>query len=208
MSAEALTYDSLISDIQLYCERYDEPFLSQRARFVMMAENRIASECRGLGLQKYVTGSMNSNEFEKPTRWRETISFNVTVGTERVFLFERSYDYCRSYAPDAAVTGAPRFYADYDYEHFFIAPTPDATYDFELAYYERPEPLSDTNQTNWTTRYYPQLLLYACLLETAPFLKNDQRIAGWQALYDRAKQGLEQESNRRTIDRAAVRSGE
>jgi hypothetical protein len=208
--AESLTYASLLTDVQTYAERSDDPFITQIPRFVMMAENRLASEVRGLGLQKYVTGVLNGNSMAKPERWRETISFNVTVASQRVFLQERTYDYCRAFCPDPSVTGTPRYYADYQYEHFLVVPTPTSNYAFELAYYERPEPLSDTNQSNWITQYAPQLLLYATLLEAQPFLKRPERIAEFQALYDRALQGIAQESTRRiSADRAGTaRNGE
>lgn len=208
--AEALTYTSLLSDVQTYCERSDNPFVAQIPRFVMMAENRLASEVRGLGFQRYVTGTLTGNTIAKPERWRETVSLNITVGTERVFLQPRSYDYCRAFAPDPAVTGQPRYYADYGYEHYLIAATPDQNYAFELAYYERPEPLSDQNETSWTTQYAPQLLLYATLLEAQPFLKRPDTAQQWQALYDRALQGVAQETSRRvSADRAATtRAGE
>ena len=68
--AEALTYASLLTDVQTYCERTDNPFVAQISRFVMMAENRLASEVRGLGFQKYVTGTMSGNTIAKPERWR------------------------------------------------------------------------------------------------------------------------------------------
>lgn len=208
--AEAMTYSSLVSDVIVYSERSDAPFSDQVPRFVMMAENRLASEVRGLGLQKYVTGTLNGNTIAKPERWRETVSFNITVASERVFLQQRTYDYCRAFCPDPAVTGTPRYYADYEYEHFLVVPTPTSNYAFELAYYERPEPLSDANETNWLTRYVPQLLLYATLLEAQPFLKRPERIAEFQALYDRALQGIAQESTRRIgADRASTtRNGE
>lgn len=204
--AEAMTYTSLISDVQIYVDRTDEPFVSQIPRFVMLAENRLASEVRGLGVQQYVTGNLNGNTLAKPARWRETISFNFTNGAgERVFLYPRTYDYCRAFWPDPEVTDLPRYYADYAYEHFLIVPTPSTGAAFELAYYERPEPLSDSNQTSWFTQYAPQLLLYATLLEAQPFLKRPERIAEFQALYDRALQGVAQESSRRIgADRAAT----
>lgn len=208
--AESVTYSSLVTDIITYSERTDSPFSDQVPRFIMMCENRLASEVRGLGLQKYVTGTLTSNTIDKPARWRETISFNVTVNSERVFLQERTYDYCRSFCPNPATTGVPRYYADYEYEHFLVVPTPASNYAFELAYYERPEPLSDANQTNWLTQYAPQVLLYGSLLEAQPFLKRPERVAEFQGLYDRALQGLAQESNRRiTADRAGTnRNGE
>lgn len=204
-AAASMTYDSLVSDITVYAERSDAPFTDQIPRFIMMAENRLASEVRGLGFQKYVTTSVSSNTFAKPERWRETISINVVSGISRVFLQHRSYDYCRTFWPDASSTGTPRYYADYEYEHLLIVPTPASAYTAEIAYYERPAPLSSTNQENWTTQYAPQLLLYACLLEAQPFLKRPERTQEFQALYDRALQGLGIESQRRTTDRAAAK---
>jgi hypothetical protein len=195
-----MTYDSLKNDITLYAEREDGPFLAQIPSFIALAENRLASEIKPLGFLRVVTGTMNGNTLAKPTRWRRSRSFAVTVGSQRVFLLERSYEYCRTFAPGSASSGVPRYYADYDYEHFFFAPTPALNYDFELLYYERPEPLSDDVQTNWTTRYAPQLLLYATLLEAQPFLKTSERIAEFQGLFDRAKQAILLEEVARSID--------
>ena len=208
--AEAMTYDSLVNDISGYAERTDNPFTTQIPRFIMMAENRLASEVRGLGLQKYVTGNLAGNTMPKPERWRETVSFNITTTTGRKFLQPRTYDYCRAFAPDPTKQDVPRYYADYEYEHFLVVPTPDQQYAFELAYYERPQPLGDSNQTNWLTQYAPQLLLYAALLEAQPYLKRSERIAEFQGLYDRALQGIAQETSRRVnSDRASTsRAGE
>ena len=208
MTAAAMTYDSLLADIQTYSERRDEPFVSQLPRFVMMAENRIATECRGLGFKRFVSGILGSSVVEKPARWRETLSINVTVGTERQTLRERGYEYCREFAPDASVVGVPRYYADYGFEHWLIVPTPDQNYVCEISFHERPEPLSSTNQTSWTTQYAPQLLLYATLLEAAPFLKRPDLLQQWQGMYEAAKNALAGESGRRMQDNNATRSVE
>jgi hypothetical protein len=194
------TYASLKADIAQYAERNDSPFVDQVPNFILLAENRLASEVKTLGFQRSVNGTLTSNILAKPVRWRRTRSFSILNASERVYLFERSYEYCRTYAPDVAISGVPRYYADYDYEHYFIAPTPDQNYVFELSYYELPEPLSDTNQTNWTTRYAPQLLLYASLLEAQPFLKMPERIAEFQGLYDRALQAVTKEDADRIRD--------
>ena len=61
-------------------------------------------------------------------------------------------------------------------------------------------------ETNWLTEYAPDLLLYAALLEAAPFLKKDERIGTWQAMYDRAAQALSGEDLKRIMDRSANRS--
>lgn len=202
----AMTYDSLVQDLKDYCERTDAPFTNQVPRFIMLAENRIASENKPLGFLRTVSGTLNGNVLAKPIRWRKTRTFVLIVGAERQFLYNRSYEFLRSYWPDPAKVDRPYYYADYDYEHFFIAPTPDLQYAFELQYYELPEQLSTTTQTNWTTRYAPQLLLYAALIEAMPFLKTSERIPEFQGLYDRAMQAIIKEDQSRVIDAAAARS--
>ena len=199
----SMTYDSLKTDIATYCERDDDPFLTQLPRFIMMAENRIASEDKPLGFVRVVSGTLNGNTLVKPIRWRKTKSFSILNGSERSYLKLRSYEYCRTYWPNASVQDVPTIYCDYDYEHFLIAPSPDAQYAFELAYYERPEPLSDVQQVNWTTQYAPQLLLYGALMEAMPFLKTSERIPEFQGLYDRALQAIKAEDASRIVDATA-----
>ena len=206
MSA-AMTFDSLVDDIKTYTERGgDSAFVAQIPRIIALAENRLSSEVKALGYQRYVEGTINSNTAAKPARWRSTIAINITSNGIRYYLKQRSYDYCRAYAPDTTVTGAPVYYADYGYEHFFIAPTPDTDYSFELAYFERPEPLDDMNQTNWTTQYAPQLLLYGCLLECAPFLKNPDALQTWQQMYAQAVAGIAREDSMRVTARTEQRT--
>ena len=207
---ESMTYDSLVQDVEDYAERHDSTFLNQIPRFIMMAENRIASECRGLGFVKFATGNLTQGDpkLAKPARWRETASLTITVSNQRVFLKERAYTYCRAYWPNEALTDVPVYYADYGYEHLLLAPTPNSAYALELSYHERPEPLSAANQVSWTTQYAPQLLLFGALLEAQPFLKRPERVAEFQTLFDRAKAAVEQESAfRMNGDQALGRTG-
>lgn len=208
-AAAALTYDSLVTDVMTYAERDDSPFVDQIPRLIMMAENRIASSVRGLGLIKFANTSLTQGVaiYPKPARWRETASFSYIGSTDaRVYLKEREYEYCRTYWPIVALMGTPKYYANYDYENFLVVSTPDATYSAELSYYERPEPLSSTNQVNWTTQYAPQLLLYGTLLEAQPFLKLPERIAEFRAFYDEAVKNVATESTRRAQDQAMNRT--
>lgn len=119
---------------------------------------------------------------------------------ERTTLYPRSYEFCNDYWPDRTQTGDPKFYADYDYGHWFIVPTPTITNPFEVVYYQRPEPLSDTNQTNWFTEYAPDLLFYACLLESMVYLKNDQRVSVWKDYYTQAASAIKMEDSKRKFD--------
>ena len=202
----AMTYDSLVSDIETYAERTDTPFTDQVPRFIMMAENKLAAETKPLGYVRVVSGSLAANTMVKPSRWRRTKSFSILTANTRSYLFERSYEYCRTYWPDATQTGTPRYYSDYDYETFFIAPTPSASFIFELSYFERPEPLSSTQQTSWLTQYAPQVILYACMVEAMPFLKLPEQIPVWQGLLDRALMSIAKEDESRIVDSAGQRN--
>jgi hypothetical protein len=205
-TAAVMTYDSLVNDISTYLERTDTATLEKIPQFIMFAEQVLASEIKFLGNLTVADGTMTANNpiLDKPARWRKTVSFNVTVAGERVPVFLRKYEYVREYWPDDTQTGVPAFYCDYDYTHWLVAPTPATNYTFQVLYYERNQPLDSANQSNWFTQYAPQAMLYGSLLQAMPFLKNDERIPVWQAMYDKAIALLKQEDLTRVGDRQTV----
>jgi hypothetical protein len=205
--AEALTYSSLVTDIALYVERDDADFLAQIPRFIMLAENKLASTIKGLGFSRTVNFNLQVNNavYQKPVRWRETTSISILVNGQRSFLKSRSSEYVQTYWPDQSQTDVVKYYSDYDYEHWLVAPTPSSNLVATVGYYERPEPLSDANQTNWTTQYAPQLLLYASLLEAQPFLKTPERIQEFQMAYEQAAMAINKENVGRLTDSGSRR---
>jgi len=84
-----------------------------------------------------------------------------------------------------------------------LAPTPDQAYTLEVLYYERIQPLSSDNQTNWLTQNAPTAMLFGTLLQAMPFLKNDQRQI-FQQKYTEAIQSLKTEDTSRLGDRQSV----
>lgn len=213
--ATTMTFSTLKQDVQRYLERgasfvADPVFFEQIPRLINLAERRIARELKVQGFINVVSGTLNAGQsvYDKPDRWRDTISINIgtgPTGAKRKTLFTRTYEYLRSYWPDEAETAEPIFYSDYDYSHWLIAPTPTTSHPIEILYYELPPLLDDTTQTNWLSEYAPQLLLYGTLLEATPFLKNDERIGTWQQYYDRAAAMLNGEDLAKILDRSAVR---
>ena len=204
--ASVMTYDSLTENIQSYLERTDTATLDKIPLFIMLAEQVIASEIKFLGNLTVNTSTMTIGQFviDKPARWHKTVSMNVIVNGERQPILLRKYEYLREYWPNQTQTSVPLFYADYDYTHWLVAPTPAAAYSFEVLYYERNQPLDSTNQTNWFTIYAPQALLYGSLLQAMPFLKNDDRIPMWQAQYQAIMQVLKAEDVTRIGDRQST----
>jgi hypothetical protein len=204
-TAAVMTYDSLVSDIQSYLERTDTATIEKIPTFIMLAEQVIASQIKFLGNLTVNASNMTESQpiIDKPARWHKTVSMNVTVAGKRYPVLLRKYEYLREYAPDPADTGVPKYYADYDYTHWLVAPTPADDYAFEVLYYERVQPLDSSNQTNWFTIYAPQALLYGSLLQAMPYLKNDDRMAMWQQQYDLIINTLKAEDVVRVADRQA-----
>jgi hypothetical protein len=209
MSGYIMTYDSLLEDVRRYLERgfteqSDQIVYDQLPRLVTLGERRIARELKIEGFIRAVTTPLQAGVpvYMKPDRWRDTVSMSV----DNKPIFARSYEYCRNYWPDEAETGTPGYYADYDYQHWLLVPTPATAQTLEILYYEQPRFLGPEFQTNWLTEYAPDTLLYATLLEATPFLKNDERIQTWQGMYDRAAQALNGEDLKRILDRSANRS--
>ena len=205
-TAAVMTYDSLVENIQSYLERSDAATIEKIPLFIMLAEQTIASQIKFLGNLTVQTSTMTAgaNVIDKPARWHKTVSMNITVAGKRQPVLIRRYEYLREYWPDPAATDVPKFYCDYDYTHWMVAPTPDLPYNFEVLYYERLQPLDSSNQTNWFTIYAPQALLYGSLLQAMPFLKNDDRVVLWQGLYQQAMDVLVAEDKLRVADRQAV----
>ena len=205
-TAAVMTYDSLFNDVETYLERTDQATIDKIPQFIMLAEQVIAADLKILGNLTVAESNMvmGSATIDKPARWRKTVSMNVTVDGRRQPVLLRKYEYLREYWPDPASTDIPMFYCDYDYTHWLIAPTPDVDYDYEVLYYERPQPLDSANQSNWFTQYAPQALLYGSLLQAMPFLKNDERLPMWQGQYDQIMNVLKTEDVARIGDRQAI----
>jgi len=206
--AYVMTFTSLKVDMRRYLERgfteeSDPLVYDQIPRLINMAERRIAHELKLQGFINAVSTPLVPGVavYKKPDRWRETVS--MTLGGTP--LTTRSYEYLRNFWPVESETGSPLFYADYDYSHWLITPTPAVAGSLEVLFYQMPRLLDDENETNWLTEFAPNILLYGALLEATPYVKNDERVPLWQATYDRAAQALSGEDMKKVMDRSAMR---
>jgi hypothetical protein len=199
-----LTYDSLTSAVEQYLERNDASVVNQIPTFITLCEFEIAQQIKTLGQQQVVQSTMSINNpiLPKPARWRKTVSFNVTGSSGPSPVFLRKYEYLLSYNTGGS-SGLPLYYADYDYDHWLVSPTPDQAYPFQVLFYERLQPLDSVNQTNWITQNAPNAMLYGTLLQAMPFLKNDQRQI-FQEKYKEAMAILKVEDQLRVGDRQSI----
>jgi hypothetical protein len=198
----SINYQALVEMLPSWMERKDDAFKAQIPRFINLAENRIATDMKQEGFQAVVTSVLDvSNIQPKPVFWRETISFTIKIGNKWVDLKLRSLEYIKRFWPEILRTGIPAYYADYNFQHFYVAPTPAEPIEFELVYYARLEPLNDTHQENWITLNAPQTLFFATMLEATMWCKNPAAEQKWMQQYQIAVGGIVAEDGDRKEDR-------
>lgn len=66
---------------------------------------------------------------------------------------------------------------------FIFGPFPDSAYTVVGNYYASASVLSGSVATNWLSSTIPNTLLAACMLEAAPFVKDQDLIGIWQPIY-------------------------
>jgi len=200
-----MTYDSLNSTVLQYLERSDPATVAAIPTFITLCEFEIAEQIKTLGQLNVASATMTADNpiLQKPARWRKTVSMTLTTATGAQPVLLRKFEYLKNYWPDATETSQPLFYSDIDYDNWYLAPTPDQEYEFEVLYYERIQPLSSETQTNWLTRNAPNAMLYGTLLQAMPFLKNDQRQI-FQEKYKEAIAALKTEDTTRVGDRQTI----
>jgi hypothetical protein len=97
------------------------------------------------------------------------------------WLEKKDETYLQEYIPAETSTGKPKYYAmfggatgvtDNTSGRLFLAPAPDDTYVFKIHYEAIPDGLSSSNATTYISQYFPNGLLYACLVEAYGYLKG------------------------------------
>lgn len=222
-----MNYLQLVNQIQAYANRpeTDLRFTDAIPYFIELGQQRIWREAKDMGFEKVTAENQftqNVATIEKPADWNKTIS--LIYGTEasafenNTTLYLRTYEFCRSYWANANISSAdnpPLFYSDHQsdmvegdgsaYSGFFISPTPDKAYIYQLVYLRNPNLITAENNENFLSQRYPDLLFYGCFLEALSYLKNDERIPVFESLYNRALQSLNNETKERYTDRTSKR---
>ena len=118
----------------------------------------------------------------------------------RYYLYQKDITFMNEYWPNRDTTAQSKYYAMWDQDTIYLAPTPNTAYNIELALNKQEDGLSSSNTTTWVSTNAPKVLLYACLVEAFRFLKGpDNMLQYYEQGYQQALQGLqiEQQGRRR-----------
>ena len=195
-------YSTLTAAIRSYTEVDDSVFTQAIIdEFIMGAEFRIYQELPMDSARFVQEGTLaaDDNTINSPAGAlfiRGVEVFNSTANTEGngTWLEKKDQTYLSEYVdrltgPEGDrtaqdVTGFPKYYAmfggadnttDTSSGGMYLAPTPDANYKFRVYYNKMPNGLGSGtgfNNNTYLSTYFPQGLLYACLVEAYGFLKG------------------------------------
>ena len=174
-------FGELKSAVANWLERDD---LTDRIpEFIAMAEDTIAQDKRLRIRPMETTTDLTISS-------RTTALPSGFIGARRLYLDGTPLKRVEFLPPEqfwirnlATQTGLPKYFT-IEGENLTVGPAPDSTYTGKLLYYQRFTALSGDTDTNWLLTNARGVMLFASLLESAPYLGDDQRTLLWSARYD------------------------
>ena len=175
------SYDNLKTNIADYLARSD--LTEKIPMFVSLAEKRLNRDLRLRQMLQQSTYSLTSGyKVPTPTDFLEMKDIHIDANPVVNLNFKTVSQFYR--LGNSSTTGQPINYTLVS-DNFVLAPRPVSGATINMTYYKIPKVLSDTNPSNEYLEVCPDLLLYASLVESAPFLMDDERLVTWENLYTR-----------------------
>lgn len=172
------TYDDLKAELASWLRRSD--LAAEIPSFIALAEAQMNRRLRVRPMTARLSQSWAEEYVDLPGDFLSERLVKITSGTTTVL---------RCLTPeemDAKVrtgaSGRPRFYALYG-EELRLHPAPDTAYGAELVYLQALPALSEINPSNWLLASHPDAYLYGALTQSAPYLRADERLQTWTALF-------------------------
>lgn len=163
-------------------------------QFVSLAHAQFNRKIRSH--RQITRGSLTiDTQFEAlPADWLETIRITMDANPIRVLTQISMDDLTRYRTATDNTTDAPVYFA-HNGTDIELFPTPSTSYTGQITYYAKITALSADGDTNWLLTNHPDVYLYGALTHSAPYLKDDARIAIWAGLAAQAMTEIEDENN-------------
>jgi hypothetical protein len=180
-------YDSLVSAVTEYLARdQDTTLIARIPSFIQLFEAKVNRVLLHPKMEVRSTTSVDTARSEPefislPSDFQtmRRIRLSGVTGKPRLQFMSQTQLEDYRYSIDN-VTGQPVYFAIVGGE-IELAPTPNEDYALEMVYRANIPALTLSNTTNWLLTLAPDLYLYGSLLESAPYMKEDERIAVWAA---------------------------
>ena len=182
-------YANLVTDIRNYTE-VDSNVLTSAIinRIIEDAEFKILREVpidayKKQSIGNLVTGQTTINVPAKTLFVKGVQVYTSTSAATgaNTWLEKKDESYLQEYIPAETSTGTPKYYAmfggatgttDTTSGRLFLAPAPSSTFVFKIHYEAIPNSLVTDTDGTYISQYFPNGLLYACLVEAYGYLKG------------------------------------
>ena len=197
------TYQDLVDSIASYLKEDD--LTSEIGDFILLFEAIARADFRHPLAEVRVPNYTVENKYQTlPSDLHSVKSLELDVATGQRWVAETGNEYIAT-KWGTAEAGQPQVFAIVGQEIRF-GPEPDGSREAELIYWKKLPALS--SEINWLYQNFPMVYLYGSLLQAESWLENDPRIGTWNALYQGAKDVMQQDARSRefgTIGRSQVR---
>jgi hypothetical protein len=172
------TYDDLKAEIAAWLRRSD--LTDEIPSFIALAEAQMNRRLRVRPMTARLAQSWSAEYVNLPGDFLSERLVKLTTGGTVVLRYLTAEEMDAKVR--APTSGKPRFYALYGSE-LRLHPAPDQAYAAELVYLQALPALSDSNPNNWLLAAHPDAYLYGALTQSAPYLRADERLQTWTALF-------------------------
>lgn len=173
--------------------------------FITLAEAQFNRTLRHRKMVERATATLDTEYSAMPADWLESIRYQINTNPITVMEFV-SPDQAALLKGAYSTSGKPIFYSQIG-QQFQVIPAPDSgsAYTGELTYYAKIPALSAGNTSNWLLVDSPDIYLYGALLQSAPYLQDDQRLSIWAAIYQRLVDDLKVSDERSRMATSSLR---
>lgn len=179
------TYDDLRANIAQWVKRGD--LTDQIPMFITLAETRIARDLKSLNLERSQAVSTTAG----------VSSYSLPADSVSLIRVEDQYGALGEYDPAVVghlETGRPRYYF-YERNALQLYPKPNGAYPVTVIYKGTLVPLSSAVQTNDIYAQYPNIYLFASMVEAYSYLEEDVSAANWEGRYAQAVKSANKANN-------------
>ena len=196
-----MTYSELKTNIANYLNRSD--LTDQMDMFIDNVEGEVNRRVRRKEMIKRATATADAQYLSLPNDWLEAINVEITSNNFSPILQQsiESLDIYRKSINNK--TGQPVYFAFVD-DTMELAPTPDASYTLQLTYYGKIDALSDSNTSNFLSNNHPDVYLYGALKHASIYLMEDERVAMFSQLFEKALEELKMEQEKAEFSKGSL----
>ncbi len=160
--------------------------------WITLAESRINKSLRVRAMETTQASTIAAGVIAIPTNYIELKDAYVSSTTPYVNLERKTANWIYDKYPSRSSDNTPKFIAR-EGGNFIFGPYPDSNYTVTLVYYNRLAALSTGTNSVFTS--YPGIWLFGALCESAPWLKNDNRIPVWEQKFKELLAMVQDEDN-------------